>query len=88
MPLKKFDTLMLLLAGSFTFYMLFSLFYLFTALRFGPVIIEQLFSRRVILALWVSVASSTLVALIALLFGIPTSWMLAYKDFQNKPEVK
>lgn len=29
-------------------------------------------------------SSSTIVALIALLFGIPLSWMLAYKDFRYK----
>jgi len=73
---------MMMLAGMFTVYMLLSLFYLFTALGFGSLILEQLLSQRVILALRVSVASSTLVALIAVLFGIPTSWMLAYKDFQ------
>ena len=83
--MKKFDCVMLVLAGSFTLYMLFSVLYLFTALSFGSVILEQLFSQRVILALGVSVASSTIVALIALLFGVPTSWMLAYKDFKFKP---
>lgn len=84
MPLKKFDTFMMVLAGSFTLFMLFSLFYLFTAFGFGSLIIEQLFSQRVILALGVSVASSTIVAFIALLLGIPASWMLAYKDFKYK----
>jgi ABC-type sulfate transport system permease component len=64
--------------------MLFSLFYLFTALSYGSLILEQLFSQRVLLALGVSVASSTIVALIAVVVGVPTSWMLAYKDFKGK----
>jgi molybdate transport system permease protein len=76
---------MMLLAGLFTVYMLLSLFYLFTALGFGSLILRQLSSQRVILALWVSVASSTVVALIALLLGIPASWMLAYRNFRSKP---
>lgn len=88
MRLKKFDSLMMLLAGLFTVYMLLSLFYLFTAFGFGSLILEQLSSQRVVLALWVSVASSTVVALIALLFGIPASWMLAHKDFRSKPVVE
>jgi ABC-type sulfate transport system permease component len=75
----------MMLAGMLTVYMLLSLFYVFTALGFGSLIIGQLLSQRVILALGVSVLSSTIVALIAVLFGIPTSWMLAYKDFGNKP---
>ena len=84
MPSKKFDAFMMFLASSFTLYMLLSLFYIFTALSFGSLILEQLFSRRVALALWISVASSTIVALIAILFGIPIAWMLAYKDFKGK----
>ena len=82
---RRFDSTMMILAGLFTVYMLLSLFYLFTALGFAPLIIEQLLSQRVTLALGVSVLSLTIVALIAVLFGIPTSWMLAYKDFRNKP---
>jgi len=80
----KFDSLMMALAGLFTVCMLLSLFSLFTALSLGSLILEELFSQRVAYALWVSVASSTVVALIALLFGIPTSWLLAYKDFKGK----
>ncbi|MCW4019633.1 MAG: ABC transporter permease subunit, partial [Candidatus Bathyarchaeota archaeon] len=83
--LRRFDSLMMMLAAMFTVYMLLSLFYLFTALGFGSLILEQLLSQRVILALGVSVLSSTIVALIAVLFGIPTSWMLAYKDSRYKP---
>jgi len=60
---------MMILAGMLTVCTLLSLFYLFTALGFGSLILEQLLSQRVILALRVSVASSTLVALIAVLFG-------------------
>jgi ABC-type sulfate transport system permease component len=75
---------MLILAGSFTLYMLISLLYLFTALSNWPVILNQLLSQRVILALWVSIVSSTIVAFIGVFLGIPTSWMLAYKDFKGK----
>lgn len=82
--LKKFDASMTMLAGFFTLFMLISLFYIFTALSDWSTIFVQLSSRRVILALWVSVASSTLVAVIALLLGVPASWMLAYKDFRGK----
>jgi len=84
-PLKKFDGFMMFMAGAFTLWMLISLFYLFTALSFGSLVLEQLLSQRVILALWISVASSTAVALIALVFGVPLSWMLANKDFRGKP---
>lgn len=81
---KKFNTVMVFFSVAFTCYMLFSLFYLFTALGYGSLILEQLLSQRVVSALWVSVASSTIVALIAVLVGVPTSWMLAYKDFKGK----
>jgi len=82
--MKKFDLFMLILACIFSAFVLFSIFYLFTALSYGPLIFELLFSQQVLLALWVSVSSSTIVALIALLFGIPTAWMLANKDFKHK----
>lgn len=84
MRLNKFDFVMILLSSLFTIYVLLSLFYLFTALSFGSLILEQLFNLQVLQALWISVSSSTIVALIALLFGIPLSWMLAYKDFRYK----
>jgi ABC-type sulfate transport system permease component len=84
MSLKKFDAFMTVLAISFTLYMLVSLFYLFTALSDWPTIFEQLMSQRVIMALWVSITSSTIVALIGLFLGVPTSWMLAYKDFKGR----
>lgn len=83
--LKKFDVLMMVPASFFTLYMLISLFYLFTALSSWPLVLAQLLSNRVILALRVSVTSSTVVAIIALFLGIPVSWMLAYKDFKGKP---
>lgn len=85
MFLKKFDAFMLFIANLFTFFVLLSIFYLFTALSYGSLILEHLFSQEVILALWVSIASSTIVVLISLLFGIPTAWMLANKDFKKKP---
>lgn len=84
MSLKKFDAFMIVLAISFTLYMLVSLFYLFTALSDWSMIFEQLSSQRVIMALWVSITSSTIVAFLGLFLGVPTSWMLAYKDFKGK----
>lgn len=75
---------MMSLAGFFMFFTLFSLLYLFTSVTLGPLILEQLFSQRVFKALGVSIASSTTVALIAIVFGIPSSWMLAYKEFKGK----
>ena len=80
--LSRFNSLMMILAGMFTVYMLLPLFYLLTALVSGSLILEQLLSQPVIPALGVSVALWTLVALIAVLFAITTSWMLANKDFQ------
>jgi len=82
--MKKFNVLMLIISILFSIFIFFSLFYLFTSLRYGSLIIELLLSQKVWLALWVSVASSTIVVLISLLFGIPTSWMLANKDFKRK----
>ncbi len=82
--MKKLDALLMIPAVFFTLYMLVSLFYLFTALSTWPLVLEQLLSQRVILALWVSLASSTIVAFIALILGVPASWMLAYKDFKGK----
>ena len=75
---------MIILAGTFTIYTLISLFYLFTALSDWPLILVQLLSKRVILALWISVVSSTIVSFIGVILGVPTSWMLAYKDFKGK----
>jgi molybdate transport system permease protein len=75
---------MISLAMIFALFMIISIFYLFTAIRYGSLIIENLFSEKVYLALWVSVASSTIVMVISLLFGIPLSWVLANKDFKNK----
>jgi molybdate transport system permease protein len=75
---------MLFLASLFTIFVCVSIFYLFTALSYGPLILEYLFSEKVILALWVSISSSTIVVLISLLFGTPTAWMLANKDFKHK----
>lgn len=83
--MKKFDVCMLFLACLFSIFVLFSIFYLFTSLSYGSLIFELLFSQKVFLALWVSIASSTIVVLISLLFGIPTAWMLANKDFKKKP---
>ncbi|NVM28970.1 MAG: ABC transporter permease [Candidatus Helarchaeota archaeon] len=84
MKLKKFELLLLILAGIFVIYILISLFSLFGAIGWGSDILEQLSSNRVLLALWISVATSTIVALIALIFGIPTAWLLAYRDFRGK----
>ena len=69
--MKKFDTVMMTLAGFFTLYMLISVFYIFTALSNWSLVLEQLLSQRVILATWVSIASSTIVAIIALCLGVP-----------------
>ena len=63
MRLKRFDFLMMMLAGIFTAYMLLSLFYLFTALGFGSLILEQLLSQRVILALGVKEIAEDIKAL-------------------------
>ena len=82
--MEKFNGFMFILAFSFTFFILLSIFYLFSALSYGPLIFEYLFSQQVILALWVSISSSTIVMLISLVFGIPTAWMLANKDFKHK----
>jgi len=54
---------MMMLAGIFTAYTLLSLFYLFTALGFGSLILEQLLSQRVILALGVKEIAEDIKAL-------------------------
>lgn len=82
--MERFNGFMLLLASLFIFFVIGSIFYLFTALSYGPLILEYLFSQQVILALWVSISSSTLVMIISLFFGVPTAWILANKDFKNK----
>lgn len=82
--MEKFSVFMLSLAGFFTFFVIISIFYLFSALSYGPLILEFLFSQQVLLALWVSISSSTVVMIISLILGVPTAWMLANKDFKNK----
>ncbi|NHJ24185.1 MAG: ABC transporter permease subunit [Candidatus Lokiarchaeota archaeon] len=82
--MEKFNSFMMFLASFFTIYVLVSIFYLFTAFSYGPLILDYLFSYQVLLALWVSISSSTIVVIISLIFGIPTAWILANKDFKNK----
>ncbi|MFO8018788.1 MAG: ABC transporter permease subunit [Promethearchaeia archaeon] len=82
--MKKFNKVMVLSACFFIGFMLFSIFFLFSSLQYGDLILEYLFNREIILALWISISSSTLVVLITLLFGIPTAWLLAYKEFNYK----
>lgn len=82
--MKKFNIFMIISSLFFMAFMLFSIFYLFSSLQYGSLILEYLFSREIILALWISISSSTIVVLISLIFGIPTAWILAYKDFKYK----
>jgi ABC-type sulfate transport system permease component len=82
--MEKFNGFMLFLASSFSLFVLVSMFYLFTAFSYGPLIIDYLFSEQVILALWVSISSSTVVMIVSIIFGVPTAWMLANKDFKYK----
>ena len=83
MKFDKFNALTIFFTAIFSIYIIISIFYLFTALGFGSVILEQLFSTRVLLALWVSVSSSLIVVGISLLFGIPAAWLLANRDFKG-----
>ncbi|TFG14523.1 MAG: hypothetical protein EU531_09060 [Promethearchaeota archaeon] len=82
--MELFKAFMLTLASFFIVFVIISIFYLFTALSYGTLIIEYLLSQQILLALWVSISSSTIVMLISLLFGVPTAWLLANKDFKNK----
>ncbi len=82
--MRKFDTLMFLLAFFMLIFMLISIFYLFSSLQYIHLILENLLNIEVLLALWISISSSSLVMIISLLFGIPTAWLLAYRDFNHK----
>jgi len=82
--MKKFNLFMLIYASFFIAYMLFSIIYLFSSIQYFSQIIEYLGSSEIHLALWISISSSTIVMIISLLFGVPTAWILAYKDFRYK----
>ncbi|MGV9197210.1 MAG: ABC transporter permease [Promethearchaeia archaeon] len=75
---------MSILAFFFIGFILFSIFYLFSSLQYIDLILSYIFKSEIVLALWISISSSTLVMLITLLFGIPTAWLLAYKKFKYK----
>lgn len=82
--MKKFDKLMYISASFFVFFMLISIFYLFSSLQYIDLIFFNLLRKDVILALWISISSSSLVMIISLIFGVPTAYLLAYKDFKYK----
>ena len=83
-PVKKFNAVLLVVATAFTVYMLGSLFYVFTAVSYGSILLDQLTNPRVLSSLWVSVSAATIVAILAVLFGVPTAWMLTSQDFKGK----
>jgi len=81
----RFDIALQVLAGFLILFMIVSLFYLYVAVgRTWSLVVEALFSERVIQALIISVSSSTLVGLIAVAAVIPTAYVLTYKEIRFK----
>ena len=81
----RFSLVIFGLAGFLIVFMVTSVFYLYIAAgRTWDLVGQTLLDQRVLGALFISVSSSTLVALLAVAAVIPASYVLATRDFRGK----
>ena len=79
----SFDVAMSLIAGGFASLIVLPIFALLTATSFGE-LINQFRSPMVLSTVLISLETALIVVLLALLFGIPTAYLLAMKNFKGK----
>lgn len=73
------------MAGSFIFFMIISLFYLYVAVGSSwSLVAGALLDSRILGALWVSVSSAFVVGALAICAAIPTAYILTYSEFRGK----
>jgi ABC-type sulfate transport system permease component len=86
--LDKFNLGLRLMAGTFILFMLVSLFYLYVAVGSSwSLVANALFDSRILGALWISVSSAFIVGALAIVFAIPTAYVLTYSEFKGFPRL-
>ena len=79
----SFDLAISFIAGIFVCLIVLPMLALFTATSFGE-LINQFRSPMVLSTVLISLETALIVVLLALLFGIPTAYLLAMKNFKGK----